>query len=56
MAGITFILILAVPFWKRKTLSAKDKGFLIVLLAILAMYSGFILIVMIAFGLRQSTQ
>ena len=47
VAGIAFVLILAVLIWKRKTLSPKDKGLLIVLLAILAIYFGFILIVTI---------
>lgn len=50
VAGIAFVLILAVLIWKRKTLSSKDKGLLIVLLAILAIYFGFILIVTITFG------
>ena len=50
VAGIAFVLILAVLFWKRKTLSGKDKGFLIVLLAILAIYFVFILIVTITSG------
>lgn len=50
VAGIAFVLILAVLIWKRKTLSPKDKGLLIVLLAILAIYFGFILIVTITSG------
>ena len=50
VAGIAFVLILAVLIWKRKSLSSKDKGLLIVLLAILAIYFGFILIVTIASG------
>lgn len=50
VAGIAFVLILAVLIWKRKALSSKDKGLLIVLLAILAIYFGFILIVTITSG------
>ena len=50
VAGIAFVLILAVLIRKRKTLASKDKGLLIVLLAILAIYFGFILIVTITFG------
>ena len=50
VAGVAFVLILAVLIWKRKTLSSKDKGLLIVLLVILAIYFGFILIVTIASG------
>lgn len=50
VAGVAFVLILAVLIWKRKTLSPKDKGLLIVLLAILAIYFGFILIVTITSG------
>lgn len=50
VAGIAFVLILVVLIWKRKTLASKDKGLLIVLLAILAIYFGFILIVTIASG------
>ena len=50
VAGIAFVLILAVLIWKRKALSSKDKGLLIALLAILAIYFGFILIVTIASG------
>ena len=38
VAGIAFVLILAVLIWKRKALSSKDKGLLIALLAILAIY------------------
>ena len=45
VAGIAFVLILAVLIRKRKTLASKDKGLLIVLLAVLAIYFGFILIV-----------
>ena len=45
VAGIAFVLIL-----KRKTLASKDKGLLIVLLAVLAIYFGFILIVTITSG------
>ena len=47
VAGIAFVLILAVLIRKRKTLASKDKGLLIVLLAVLAIYFGFILIVTI---------
>ena len=50
VAGIAFVLILAVLIRKRKTLAAKDKGLLIVLLADLAIYFGFILIVTITSG------
>ena len=50
VAGIAFVLILAVLFRKRKTLASKDKGLLIVLLAVLAIYFGFILIVTITSG------
>lgn len=50
VAGTAFVLILAVLFWKRKTLSAQDKGFLMVLLAILVIYFGFILIVTMTSG------
>ena len=50
VAGIAFVLILAVLIWKRKTLASKDKGLLIVLLAVLAIYFGFILIVTITSG------
>ena len=50
VAGDAFVLILAVLIWKRKTLSSKDKGLLIVLLVILAIYFGFILIVTITSG------
>lgn len=50
VAGIAFVLILAVLIWKRKSLSSKDKGLLIVLLVILAIYFGFILIVTITSG------
>lgn len=50
VAGVAFVLILAVLIWKRKTLSSKDKGLLIVLLVILAIYFGFILIVTITSG------
>lgn len=50
VAGIAFVLILAVLIWKRKTFSSKDKGLLIVLLAILAIYFGFILIVTLTSG------
>ena len=50
VAGIAFVLILAVLIWKRKALSSKDKGLLIALLAILAIYFGFFLIVTITSG------
>ena len=50
VAGIAFVLILAVLIRKRKTLASKDKGLLIVLLAVLAIYFGFILIVTITSG------
>lgn len=50
VAGIAFVLILAVLIRKRKTLASKDKGLLIVLLAVLAIYFGFILIVTITAG------
>ena len=50
VAGIAFVLILVVLIWKRKTLSGKDKALLIILLAILAIYFGFILIVTITSG------
>ena len=50
VAGIAFVLILAVLIWKRKTLASKDKGLLIVLLAVLAIYFRFILIVTITSG------
>lgn len=50
VAGVAFVLILTVLIWKRKTLSSKDKGLLIVLLVILAIYFGFILIVTITSG------
>lgn len=50
VAGIAFVLILAVLIRKRKTLAFKDKGLLIVLLAVLAIYFGFILIVTITSG------
>ena len=50
VAGVAFVLILAVLIWKRKTLSSKDKGLLIVLLVILAIYFGFILIATITSG------
>mgnify|MGYP001051548675 CR=1 FL=1 len=50
VAGVAFVLILAVLIWKRKTLSSKDKGLLIVLLVILAIYFGFIIIVTITSG------
>lgn len=50
VAGIAFVLILVVLIWKRKALASKDKGLLIVLLAILAIYFGFILIVTITSG------
>lgn len=50
VAGIAFVLILAVLIWKRKALSSKDKGLLIALLAILAIYFGFTLIVTITSG------
>lgn len=50
VAGIAFVLILAVLIRKRKTLASKDKGLLIVLLAVLAIYFGFILIVIITSG------
>ena len=50
VAGIAFVLILAVLIWKRKALSSKDKGLLIVLLAILAIYFGFVLMVTITSG------
>ena len=50
VAGIAFVLILAVLIRKRKTLASKDKGLLIVLLAVLAIYFGFILIVPITSG------
>ena len=50
VAGIAFVLILAVLIRKRKTLASKDKGLLIVLLAVLALYFGFILIVTITSG------
>ena len=50
VAGIAFVLILAVLIRKRKTLASKDKGLLIVLLAVLAIYFGFILIVTITCG------
>ena len=50
VAGIAFVLILAVLIRKRKTLASKDKGLLIVLLAVPAIYFGFILIVTITSG------
>ena len=50
VAGIAFVLTLAVLIRKRKTLASKDKGLLIVLLAVLAIYFGFILIVTITSG------
>ena len=50
VAGIAFVLILAVLIRKRKTLASKDKGLLIVLLAVLAIYFGFIPIVTITSG------
>jgi hypothetical protein len=50
VAGIAFVLILAVLIRKRKTLASKDKGLLIVLLAVLAIYFGFILVVTITSG------
>lgn len=50
VAGIAFVLILAVLIRKRKTLASKDKGLPIVLLAVLAIYFGFILIVTITSG------
>ena len=50
VAGIAFVLILAVLIRKRKTLASKDKGLLIVLLAVLAIYFGLILIVTITSG------
>ena len=50
VAGIAFVLILAVLIRKRKPLASKDKGLLIVLLAVLAIYFGFILIVTITSG------
>ena len=50
VAGIAFVLILAVLIRKRKTLASKDKGLLIVLLAVLPIYFGFILIVTITSG------
>ena len=50
VAGIAFVLILVVLIWKRKTLSGKDKALLIILLAILAIYFGFILMVTITSG------
>ena len=50
VAGIAFVLILAVLIRKRKTLASKDKGLLIVLLAVLDIYFGFILIVTITSG------
>ena len=50
VAGIAFVLILAVLIRKRKTLASKDKGLLIVLLAVLAIHFGFILIVTITSG------
>ena len=50
VAGFEFVLILAVLIRKRKTLASKDKGLLIVLLAVLAIYFGFILIVTITSG------
>lgn len=50
VAGIAFVLILAILIRKRKTLASKDKGLLIVLLAVLAIYFGFILIVTITSG------
>ena len=53
VAGIAFVLILAVLIRKRKTLASKDKGLLIVLLAVLAIYFGFILIVTITSGSIQ---
>ena len=50
VAGIAFVLILAVLIRKRKPLASKDKGLLIVLLGVLAIYFGFILIVTITSG------
>lgn len=50
VAGIVFVLVLALLIWKRRALSSKDKGLLIVLLAVLAIYFGFILIVTITSG------
>ena len=50
VAGIAFVLILAVLIRKRTTIASKDKGLLIVLLAVLAIYFGFILIVTITSG------
>lgn len=50
VAGIAFVLILVMMLWKRKTLAAKDKGLLIGLLAILAIYFAFVIIVSIAAG------
>ena len=50
VAGVAFILLLVVLIWKRKNLSAKEKGLLSVLLIILALYFFFVIAVSITAG------
>ena len=50
VAGVAFILLLVVLIWKRKNLSAKEKGLLSVLLIILALYFAFVIVVSITAG------
>lgn len=50
VAGVAFVLLLLVLLWKRKNLSTKEKGLLIILLAILAIYFAVVIIVSIAVG------
>ncbi|OUQ44281.1 hypothetical protein B5E65_00560 [Gemmiger sp. An120] len=50
VAGMAFVLILAVLIWKRKVLAFKDKKCLMALLVILVVYFAFILIVTITSG------
>ena len=53
VAGIVFVIILAILFAKRKALSKNTKLIFIVLLIILAVYFAFIIWITIAAGGNQ---